>query len=316
MHRPSGSVSLHITPRDIAILVMVYRYDGCLNAQVKRRFWPGVAVHSPYYDRLARLIQGGYLRATRLPSRTGQGSGPSLLTLGPASYPILERAVGLTRAERSHLRHAFVPMFWIHDAACRDVRLDLELACDRHGGVELVDWLGERELKRTPIKVLITGAGSSSPSIPAHHSIELVPDGQFALRLLNGQSKTYWFELDRGTEQSPTRVKAKLEAYLTHLATTGHPVLYVVETHTRREQLTRWVQDVADATHLNPRCVALALRSELTSDTILTIPIWQVVGSASTALLPDVLEAPSTPQNRPQRVSWYEYLFGPGGADG
>src|SRR5215203_5038985 len=80
---------LYLTPRDIEILLMVYRYDGLVNTQIQRRFWPGIGSRSPYYQRLSRLINAGFLRSIRLPSITGSGSGPSLITLGPRAYPIL-----------------------------------------------------------------------------------------------------------------------------------------------------------------------------------------------------------------------------------
>src|SRR4051794_32493179 len=114
---------LYLTPRDVQIVLLVYRYDGLVSSQLQRRFWPGYGSRSPFYERLSRLIAEGYLRSVRLPSLKGQGSGPSFLTLGVRSYPLLKELVGLTSADIRRLPHSYVPMFWQHDAACRDVRL-------------------------------------------------------------------------------------------------------------------------------------------------------------------------------------------------
>src|SRR4051812_38302530 len=96
---------LHVTPRDVQILVMVYRYDGLVNSQIKRRFWPNFGARSPYYNRLSRLINAGYLRSVRLPSVSAAGSGPSWITLGSRAYPVLAERLGLQSADFKQLRH-------------------------------------------------------------------------------------------------------------------------------------------------------------------------------------------------------------------
>src|SRR5690348_12258974 len=101
----SAKNPIHLTQRDLQIILMVYRYDGLVNQQLKRRFWPSFGARSRYFDRLARLINHGYLKSLRLPSaaKNGAGSGPSWITLASNSYPILERDFGVT--DFKHLRH-------------------------------------------------------------------------------------------------------------------------------------------------------------------------------------------------------------------
>src|SRR5207249_428314 len=149
---------------------MVYHYDGLVNKQIKRRFWPGFAARSPFYKRLGRLISAGYLRAVRLPPANGLGSGPSLITLGPGSHPMLKEQLGLTSSDIKRLRHSFVPLLWRHDAAVRDFRLELELACEA-SGVSISEWVNESELRRHPIKLKLEDPQRNTKTV----SIELVP---------------------------------------------------------------------------------------------------------------------------------------------
>src|SRR4029079_16150415 len=92
-----------LTPRDLQIILAIYFYDGLVNKQIQRRFWGKFAAPRPSYRRLAQLIKAGFLRAARLPPATPAGSGPTLLTIGPASHPILKEALGLATADLRRL---------------------------------------------------------------------------------------------------------------------------------------------------------------------------------------------------------------------
>src|SRR5437773_8822247 len=94
-HRPS----IHLTPRDIQIILMVYHYDGLVSSIIKRRFWGHFGSPRPFYRRLAQLIDAGYLRAVQLPPAAGIGTGPRWITLGAASHPLLIETLGLTHTE-------------------------------------------------------------------------------------------------------------------------------------------------------------------------------------------------------------------------
>src|SRR5438034_2561579 len=111
MSRPASSAPIHLTLRDIEIILMIYHYDGLVISQIKRRFWPSFGARSPMYERLARLVAADYIRSARLPAVAGSGSGPSFYTLGAASYPLLRQLLGLTHADIKHLRH-HMPLYW------------------------------------------------------------------------------------------------------------------------------------------------------------------------------------------------------------
>src|SRR6266496_6001411 len=96
MEKSATAIPVLLTPRDLEVILAVYFYDGMLSYQIKRRFWPGFGARSSFYDRLSRLVKAGYLRSLRLSSATGWGSGPTLVTLGSKSHPILKEQLGLT----------------------------------------------------------------------------------------------------------------------------------------------------------------------------------------------------------------------------
>ena len=275
--------SIQLTPRDIQIILAVYNYDGLFSYQVRRRFWGQNGHQKSYNGRLAQLIKSGYLRARPMDSATGRGSGQRLITIGPASHPILSELEGLSRADIARLRHSIVLSVWRHDAFVRDFRMSLELAAEAHPSVDHVEWINESEFKRSPINVEVT-----DPQRPERLlKVPLVPDGVFTLELSSGKRKQHYLEWDQDTEQSPAKIKPRLRAYLKHAGSTHSPVLWVVPSRKRAEQLVRWIQQEADSLAVRPSIFALTTQPQLDERRILTHPIWQVVGNtAPLSLLP------------------------------
>src|SRR5215204_5562565 len=184
----TANYAIQLTPRNIQIILMVYEYDGIPNFLIRKRFWPSFGARSYCFERLLKLVRAGYLRTKPLPSLTGKGTGPSLLTIGPASHPLLKRELGLTTADLRRLRHSFVPLVFIHECRVRELRLMLETACQRSPQVSCCEWTNENTIRRNPYKVAL-----------AQETVELVPDGVFTLTLTDGRTKTYYLEFDRAT---------------------------------------------------------------------------------------------------------------------
>lgn len=295
---------IFLTPRDYKIIRMVYAYDGLLSYQIRRRFWPRPGARSACFARLSRLIAAGFLRRKRLESPSGKGSGPSLITIGSASHPILKLELGLTGTDIRRLRHAFVPLLWLHEAAVRDFRLTLELACEASGRVTLVEWQNEADLRRTPINVKV---GTTA--------VDLVPDGLFTLGV-GERRKRYFLELDRATEMAPQRWKSRVKAYLHHIGREPTPVLIVVPHQQRADQLARWTQEVTAEIGGSSALFAIARRENVRENTILDVPIWQVVGEPGpVSLLPPpavpAAQPPAAPTGSGGRpTSWAAFLLG------
>lgn len=286
---------------------MVYHYDGLVSSQIRKRFWPGFGARSACFDRLSRLVDAGYLRSVRLPASQGLGSGPSFVTIGERSHPLLKEQLGLTHSDLKRVRHSYIPMFWAHDRLVREIRLNLELACEESALVELSEWTTDASLKRQPIKVKLANKDGA-----VTETIELVPDGIFTLTR-GDQTKRYYLEVDGGTLQSRTLFKRKIRAYLAHIGPRPHPVLYVVPDEARRRKLSRWIQAEAEACSANPKLFAIALKDELTQETVLHAPIWQVVGGPEAlALLPEshCVQIQAEPQLSTHE--WLELLYGKG----
>src|SRR5689334_7031433 len=105
----SGHHNLFLTDRDSAILQAVFSYGGCGIRHLQVRFFPDVGTRSACYARVARLVTAGYLQSDRLPSTTGQGSGPYYLTVGVRARPLLAKLLNLTPSELRRQSRAISP---------------------------------------------------------------------------------------------------------------------------------------------------------------------------------------------------------------
>jgi hypothetical protein len=149
----------------------------------------------------------------------------------------------------------------------------------------LREWIPEHELKRDPPRIV-------DPL--TRHATPVVPDGAFTLELADGRVQSFYLEQDMGTI-APRRMRAKLRLYLTQGVLDARMpfVLIVAPTLARKAAIARWAFEeaawlqreqavAADATRLFLTTVA-----DLTERTVLTAPIWQVVGGPSAlALVP------------------------------
>ena len=298
--------SLTITPRDIEILKLVYDFDRCSREHVLRRFFGkrGVLQAGPQsacHRRVAKLIKAGYLTgglADRLPSLTGVGSGKILLGIGARGRLLLAELLGLSRSELNRLRQIQSPVAAAHHVAICDVRLSLLLASERLPGVELEEWVSERELRTPPI----TRVRDPLPGQPGQKAtlIPLVADGAFILQLQAGAIQPHLLEVDMATIPSK-RMRQKLRAYLVQASEDDRPILWVVPTIKRAREVTAWA--LAEASSLegaDPTIFWVAIRSHLSADSILDCPVWQVVGGPeATSLLPAGLTQPPSPPSLP-----------------
>jgi hypothetical protein len=289
--------TIQLTPRDLQIILSVYRYDGMFSYQIRRRFWGQNGHPKTFLDRLSQLISAGFLRARPMDSATGRGTGQRLITLGRAAHPLLVELEGLTPAEIKRLRHSLVPPLWRHDAAVRDFRMSVELAAEAHSNVRAVDWINECQFKRQPIKVEV-----ADPERPERlATVPLVPDGAFTLELVSGKSKQHYLEWDQDTESAP-KIKGRVRAYLKYVGSSPTPVLWVVPSRERADKLSHWIQQEADSLQASPSIFAITTSDQVDERRILTHPIWQVVGfSEKRSLLPSSAQVRETVDGEP----WY-----------
>jgi hypothetical protein len=267
------SAPVWLTQRDMAILVMVYTYGGVTVEHVHRRLFVGRGPRH-CYRRIAQLTRLGYLDSVRLPSSSGIGSGKVFLTVGRQARPILVRMLGLYRSELKRSRLSS-PFCIAHHLATCDFRVSLALACEESSLFSLQEWIPERELKNTPIRSRDSGGG---------RELAIIPDGAFTLRLADGSVQTFLLELDMGTV-APRRLKAKLRIYLGASRGQRLPVLFVVCDDRRRAAIERWALAEAQALRADATIFWLATKSAIGEATILSEPIWQIVGGPESAAL-------------------------------
>ncbi len=296
-----------ITLRDIQILRMVYFYDTCSAYHICSRFFgcdfpsgkygPRVAC----YRRIARLTEAGYLTTYRLPSLTGVGSGKSLLGLGPKGRKLLGEHLQLPLSELKRLKQVVTPVLGAHHLAICDVRLSLELACQRIPSLSL-EWVSERELRIPPVTKIPDPRphpeGVALPEIP------LIADGRFSICLLDGAAQTFELEVDLGTIPSK-RMLSKLAGYLGLSQKTPVLVLWVVPDQRRLEAIRSWALTLSKMLGADPSIFWITRKELLTPETVLD-PIWQVVGGPEAhALIPDIL----TKSVQPPASSYGELIF-------
>lgn len=272
-----GSTSQFVTARDLAICRMVYEYQGCSIDHIRRRFFPTPGSRTPCYRRVARLVQQGFLASTRLPSFSGVGSGRAFLTIGQNARLVLAEVLGLSRSELTRTRMDS-PLFISHHLAICDVRLAFERAADHSNVLKVEEWIGERELHQSPLRV--------KDPLTAK-DLTIVPDSVFTLASADGSNQNFILEIDMGTIAA-RRLRAKLRAYL--LADIAPmPVLFVVPGPSRQAQIVQYVLQEAHDLNRDPTSFSITTREVITDGTVFSSPIWQVVGVEEPISLEDLV---------------------------
>lgn len=274
------------TVRDIKILDMIYSYDSCSPDHIRQKLFggadkskrgPKVACHR----RLAILKQRGYLTAYRLSALSGVGSGKHLLGLTAKGRKALADELELSLSKLRRLREIQTPHAGAHHLAVCDVRLSVELACERSPTIDW-EWVSERELRTPPITKVADPrkrqAGGAALEIP------LIPDGQLVLRLPEYEDLIFRVEVDLGTIPAK-RMLSKLAGYLA--LTQESPVLWVAPDTRRLEAIASWALKLASELGADPSIFWVTTKNLVTPQTILT-SIWRVVGGPEKhSLLPE-----------------------------
>jgi hypothetical protein len=270
-----------LTPRDIGILTLVHSYCGCTADHIRRRFFATAGARSACYERIALLVDTGYLTRLRLPSQSGQGSGKFFFTVGRLGRPVMTKILGLTRAELSRASRASSPLFISHHLALCDARLSLELAVLESSLFTLSDWTGDAELKYTPLRI-------DDPT--TRRITVIVPDACFTLTLADGSEQPFLLEMDLATV-APKRMKEKLRGYLSRPSNSTCPVLFVVPSRARQRSIVQWAQEAAQAVSADSTIFWVTTQDRLSEHTFLTGPIWQIVGGPDNLAFSDIVAA-------------------------
>ena len=265
----NAAAQFTLTDRDLAIIDMAFIYGGCSISHLQTRFFPTPGSRSPCYTRIAKLVEAELLASRRLPSQTGVGSGPLFLTVGSTARPLLANLLGCSQSElrRQSRMHAPAPLY--HHLATCDFRLSLDLACERSKVITGVEWTPEWELRRRPIRVEDNQAGTT---------IVLIADGLFRLMLGDGSEQAFLVEIDMGTMTDLKRLRSKLRGYLLAAKTEPVPILFVTTTKARQEHLVHLAAGEGQRLKADTTIFWFTTQGAVTPESILSAPIWHVVG--------------------------------------
>jgi hypothetical protein len=283
-------LSVYLLTKDLERFGMVNDYGVCAIDHFIRRFSPEYkaadrkkawSIRSAEYRRVKQLAQAKYLQLRRVPALDGKGSGRNLIALGPAGARALADYLKVPRSEipyqPSRVDSAY---FAAHDLAIADVRQALELAIEQHSGLELTEWISERELRQPQRRVKVQD--------PKTQEIKtLIADGVFTIQRQNGTAQGYRLEVDLTGTTAARRQRQKLRLYLAHLAVDRRPVLWVAPNQATARLIAERCHREAAGLGADPTLFWVTSRELLSEDTILT-PIWTVVGGPTIALIPNL----------------------------
>src|SRR5690606_12898480 len=143
-----------LMPRDLAVLKAVYEYRAITHPQLTRRIFggnhPSIATR-----RLYPRYHNGYLERLFLPARGAVAVGPPVYLFGEkGAHELSLRGEYLNFYwSKDHLKIG--TLFLSHTLAISEFRLNITLAC-RAAGIPILEWRGERELKKDYDKVTVT----------------------------------------------------------------------------------------------------------------------------------------------------------------
>lgn len=283
---------LVLTDRDVQILMMIFHYGGCTADHIQRRFFRTKGGRSACYARIAKLVEAEYITSVRLPSLNGIGSGKAFLGLGPKGRLVIGDLLGLSRTELARVR-ADSPLAIGHHLALCELRVSVELASEHSSIFSLQEWVTDRELRQTPIKV-------TDPS--SKKVVSFVPDASLTLAVRYGgeQTQTFLVEMDLGN-LAPKRCREKLCCYLIHAKKHPSPILFVTTDKARVDSLCRWAIEEAEKLHADSTVFFITSRQRITEDSILDERIWRVAGGPEAIALTDMVKIPPQPKTIPER---------------
>lgn len=303
---PNSAAHLHLTPRDLGLLQLVYAYHGCGVQHLHDRFWADDSSYSATYRRLSRLVAARYLTVHRLPSLTGQGSGKTLLMLGPEGRRVIAEHLDIPLAHLPRQKLVASALFLQHHFAICDFRVALELATDDGSSLSLEGWTTELELRRRPMRI-------TDPQVKpgeAARSITLVPDGAFILSF-DGARQYGYLEQDMGTE-APKRLLVKLRGYLLQQRSEAVPLFFVTTSERRRDLVRQLAASQAAELHADATMIFVTTQTAVSKMTVLQAPIWYQAGTdRPVAIVPlaPALESNVTTEQTPARPVVVEHAL-------
>lgn len=273
---PANLPPMQLTERDRRILEAVQAYDGILSeSQIRTLFFGG---RTAIQTRLMLLYQHGYLNR---PNRRQRAALTTMVYwLGEQGAAVV---AGLSGQSLEELAYRKEPR-WSqleHDLSVNDVRITVNLACEKREEFTLEEWLPESEFHALPDRVdyhLPNGSKATR---------QVTPDG-YCLISRQGKPFRFLWEMDKRTEDNPRFVREKVLPGLAYLSTPAYKARFgsnngqwlIVTTGERR--LRNMKRHTKQAAKEQARHFYFTTFEQITPDSILTAPIWYRGGDTAT----------------------------------
>jgi len=198
-----------ITPRDLDILVAVYRFRFLTRQLIE---WALFAREDGDFDRRSSLAarrlqvlhEAGYVQRLLLPVLPGTGRSPAVYALSSRGADAVAAHLGIDRQQIDwRPKHNRATAFFMeHTLAIARLWAALTAAL-RGTGFQIGRWVGEAELRRWEMRGYDRESGRMIPIRPDGYMELMWPDESFA---------PFFIEVDMGSETN-ARVGRKLRAY-------------------------------------------------------------------------------------------------------
>lgn len=283
--RASVPPKMLLTHRDEQIVRWVYGLRFATQEQIRQLLFPPSTISS-CKRRLTLLFHNGYLDRRLLPYRSRLGASRAAYCLDRRGAELIAFREGTTpnKLDWRPADNDRELYFLEHLVYSNDCRVCVTIAADddKYGLV----WTDERTLKTRAMRDLVT-----DPKHP-DTTLAVIPDGYFQLGI--GQSSLgFALELDRATvEEKPFKAKVRAlgewkvtGAYSRRFKTESLRVLFVVAPNERDPRRLNRIKLWTEAEG-GQSLFWFAALADLSPQTVLRKPIWQVAGrSGSYALL-------------------------------
>ncbi len=275
--RASAPPPIQIVERDIAVLRWVHEMRFLTREQVQRlEFAPTTGSYCK--RRLSLLYHHGYLERKFIPAQGSFGSTRAIYCLAAkgarlVAHELKTDLASLDWRPKDNDRELY---FLRHTLAINDFRISVTLASQHHALA--LNWTSDRVLRRRQVRDYVPD--------PKHEAEKLVivPDGYFKLRH-KWEEMAFALETDRATvEEKPFKAKVRAYgewklsgAYQKRHATPSLRVLFVVDANKRDphrlERIKRWAEAEGGRS-----LFWFAMLDDISPQTIMKAPVWQVAG--------------------------------------
>lgn len=266
---------MKLMERDIAIIQAVNDYRALLGSHIEALFFTS---RSTAQYRMSRLYQHEFLERYFLTTVSGgPASSPTVYTLGKRGVQVLVDTCDYEREQlRIPKRSTFAWGFLEHLLKINDFRVAVTLAC-RANGWQLEIWQDEPIFRADPDYVVLTNKRGKEQRKP------VLPDGYFCLNVVQGKTR-FFLEIDRGTEPH-SAFRPQVEVYQVYTTSGQYQERYqakslrilIVTTTPRRLANLKAVTQKAEG----DRKYWFTTFDQITAETVLTVPIWQMLDGNS-----------------------------------